>query len=175
MRRTRTYVLLRLLCSVPDIDAVPIVKYLRKTCRSRHTRTAERETGGNHRESQWGDNSVEVTSVSADSRELESPFHHFLCLDMVQIDWELSGCHLSDSAILLEIWERGAMLQTSISIPERSSITFRVNEMAIAAEVSASQRDQDFGFLIEVEIDAPGMWYPHGYIPAWQIPTDPQR
>jgi hypothetical protein len=89
---------------------------------------------------------------------------------MVQIDWELSGRHLSDSAILLEIWERGAMLHTSIPIPERSSITFRVNEMAIPAEVSASQRDPHFGFVIEVGIHAPGMWFPHGYTPAWPAP-----
>jgi hypothetical protein len=118
---------------------------------------------------------VDVTSVSADSRELESPFRHFLCLDMVQIDWEVCGCRLSDSAILLEIWERGAMLQTSISIPERSSITLRVHEVAIVAEVSASKRDEEFGFLIEVEIDAPGIWFPHGYIPAWRLPADPQQ
>jgi hypothetical protein len=112
---------------------------------------------------------VDVTSVSADIRELESPFRHFFCLDMVQVDWEPAGRHLSDSAILLEIWERGATLHTSVSIPERSSITLRVNELAIAAEVSASQRDRNFGFLIEVGIDAPGIWFPHGYIPAWRL------
>jgi hypothetical protein len=118
---------------------------------------------------------VEITSVSADTHEAESPFRHFPCLDMVQIDWELSGCRMSESAIMLEIWERGALLQTSIPIPERSSITFRVNEMTVAAEVSSSQPDQDFGFLIEVGIDAPGTWFPHGYMPAWQLAADPRR
>ena len=118
---------------------------------------------------------VEVTSVSADSHEPESPFHHVLCLDMVQIDWELNGCHLSDSAILLEIWERGAMLQTSLPIPERSSIRLRINQSAIAAEVSACRGDQNFGFLIDVNVDAARMWFPHGYVPAWRLPADPQR
>jgi hypothetical protein len=136
---------------------------------------SERETGGNRLGTQWRCNSVEITSVSPDSHEAESPFRHYPCLDMVQIDWELSGSQMSESAILLEIWERGALLQTSTPIPERSSITFRVNEMTVAAEVSSSQPDQDFGFLIEVGIDAPGMWFPHGYIPAWQLPADPQR
>ena len=117
---------------------------------------------------------MEISAVSADSHEPESPFHHFPCLDMVQIDWEPGGGQMSESAILLEIWERGAMLQTSIAIPQRSSITLRVNEMTVAAEVSSSQPDQDFGFLIEVEIDAPGMWFPHGYMPAWQLAADPQ-
>jgi hypothetical protein len=129
----------------------------------------------NRHGNQRGNNSVEVTSVFADKRELEPPFRHFLCLDLVQIDWELAGYHLSDSAILLEIWERGAMLQTSISIPEKSTITFRVNGMAIAAEVSASHRDQNCGFIIEVEVDARGLWFPQGYIPAWRLPADPQR
>ena len=100
---------------------------------------------------------------------------HVLCLDMVQIDWELNGCDLSDSAILLEIWERGAMLQISLPIPEKSSITLRVDQRAIAAEVSACRRDQNFGFLIDVNVDAPRMWFPHGYVPAWRLPADPQR
>jgi hypothetical protein len=114
---------------------------------------------------------VEVTSVSADSHEPESPFRHFLCLDMVQIDLELNGCHLSDCAILLEVWERGGMLQTSVPIPERSSITLRVNQRVIAAEISACRRDQNFGFLIDVNVDAPRMWFPHGYVPAWRLPA----
>ena len=118
---------------------------------------------------------MEVTSVSADSLEPESPFRHVLCLDMVQIDWELNGCHLSDSAILLEIWERGAMLQTSLPLPERSSITLRINQSAIAAEVSACRGDQNFGFLIDVNVDAPRMWFPHGYVPAWRLQADPER
>src|ERR1019366_7633283 len=80
---------------------------------------------------------------------------HVLCLDMVQIDWELNGCHLSDSAILLEIWQRGAMLQTSLPIPEKSPVTLRVDQRAIAAEVSACRRDQNFGFVIDVNVDAP--------------------
>jgi hypothetical protein len=116
-----------------------------------------------------------VTSVSANNHEPESPFRHFFCLDMVQIDWERNGCCLSDRAILLEIWERGAGLQTSLPIPKRSSMTLRVNQGTIAAEVSACRRDKNFGFLVDVNVDAPGIWFPRGYIPAWRRPADGGR
>jgi hypothetical protein len=91
---------------------------------------------------------------------------------MVQIDWALKGCHLSDSAILLEIWEHGATLQTSLPIPERSSLTLRLNQRAVAAEISACRRDQNFGFLIDVNVEAPRTRFPHGYVPAWRLPAD---
>jgi len=100
-----------------------------------------------------------------------TPSRHVPCMDMVHVDWEPeAGQSLSESAIMLEIWERGALLQTSLPIPKGSSITIGATRDTIAAEVSACERDNSFGYLIEVNVGAAEKWFPYGYTPAWCRP-----
>jgi hypothetical protein len=50
---------------------------------------------------------------------------HVQCLDVVKVGFSSdSGAPSHDCAILLEIWDRGALLQTSVPIPEGAPISF---------------------------------------------------
>jgi hypothetical protein len=92
-------------------------------------------------------------------------------MDMVQIGWAEAGCPQSEQAIMLEIWDRGALLQTSLPIPRESSITITAPQDGITARVSECARDNSFGFLIQLDVDEPAKWFPGGYAPKWLLPV----
>jgi hypothetical protein len=94
---------------------------------------------------------------------------HFACLDLVRI---VNGCALPEDAVLMEIWEHGATVQTSVPIAAGSTIGIVVEQKEVAGEVTRCEADQDFGYLVDVDISEPNEWFPKGYRPAWQKGSD---
>lgn len=89
---------------------------------------------------------------------------HIHCLDMFRVTAPPGGMNsFSDCAILLEIWAFGGLLQTNIAIPERTIISIPSVGAGILAKVVSCHQD-DFGFMVEIEVNSPG-WFPEGYIP----------
>ena len=72
-----------------------------------------------------------------------------------------------DCAILLEIWDRGGLLQTSNAIPEGSVIQLESIRQGIAANVVFCEQDA-YGFLVRIEIPGPS-WFPEMYTPPHLI------
>jgi hypothetical protein len=91
---------------------------------------------------------------------------HFACLDMVRI---AAGCAAPENAVLLEIWEHGAVVQTSFPIAAGSTIGIVVQQQKeIAGEVTRCEADHGFGYLVDVEINRSDEWFPKGYLPTWR-------
>jgi hypothetical protein len=88
---------------------------------------------------------------------------------MVQVEYSQSDGHSSsESAILLEIWEGGALVQTSLPSAKGASIIVVVNkQMEIAAEVCKCEQDGEYGYLLQIEVQTPKQWFPLGYVPEW--------
>ena len=83
---------------------------------------------------------------------------------MVQLSWPTAEAAAIEDAILLEIWDQGAKLQTSSPIPDGTRVKIQAARKSIDAEVFSQQRDHNFGFLIDLEIHSPA-W--RNYSPAW--------
>ena len=92
---------------------------------------------------------------------------HYACADMVQIDCDSA----SELAILLEIWEGGGVVQTSFPIAAGSLIAIAVEKTRVAAEVVKCERDHNFGYLIDIDVNAPAKWFPQAYVPVWHRPA----
>ena len=89
---------------------------------------------------------------------------HYACADMVRID----SASASELAMLLEIWESGGIVHSSLPIPAGSPIAIAVeNKPEIAAEVTGCEPDADYGYLLNIGVHAPTKWFPFAYIPAW--------
>lgn len=86
---------------------------------------------------------------------------------MVQIDCESA----SELAILLEIWEGGGVVQTSFPIAAGSPVAIAVEKTRVAAEVTKCEPDHDFGYLIDIDVQPRGKWFPQAYVPAWHSPS----
>lgn len=82
---------------------------------------------------------------------------------MVRIDCESD----SELAIVLEIWEGGAVVHTSFPIVAGSSIALAVDKTQVAAAVTKCEPDHHFGYLIDIDVASSTQWFPQGYIPAW--------
>src|SRR5882672_2968530 len=93
---------------------------------------------------------------------------HSQCLDMVAVEWaDSTGNRSSESAIVLEIWEGGALLNTSATVVPGSELTIRAPKNTFTGHVVKCSRDLDFGFLVEVDA------VPSSYRPAWTLPVQP--
>jgi hypothetical protein len=88
---------------------------------------------------------------------------------MVRIDCDSA----SEVAILLEIWVGGGVVQTSFPIAAGSPIAIAVEKTRVAAEVTKCERDHDFGYLIDIDVAVPNLWFPQAYVPTWHSPAVP--
>ena len=79
-------------------------------------------------------------------------------------------CQASELAIVLEVWEHGATVQTSFPVAAGSPVGLAVEQKELAAEVTRCEADQGFGYILDLEIPATDEWFPRGYEPAWQSP-----
>jgi hypothetical protein len=95
----------------------------------------------------------------------------FLCLDMLRVSWtNSSGRGSSDCAILMEIWDSGAILQSEATIPAHSTVTIAAPSGPVQAEVCSCTQD-DYGYLIEVTVDPSQPWFPKAYRPVHLMAT----
>jgi hypothetical protein len=93
---------------------------------------------------------------------------HIQCLDVIKILYSKGSERiLHDCAILLEVWEGGGLLQSSVGIPEGSMILLESVGHGIRAKVLSSEQDR-YGFLIQIEIQESG-WFPDVYMPPHVI------
>ena len=99
------------------------------------------------------------------------PEEHFLCLDLLQVTWELPAAKSSECGILLEIWRSGGLLQTSAAIPEGSVLTMPAAGGLVHAEVRSCTQD-DHGFLVQIRVDPTDGWFPTVYHPPYLLPKD---
>lgn len=99
----------------------------------------------------------------ASVRGAEYSQKHYACADMVRINCDSA----SELAILLEIWESGGVVQTSFPIAPGSPVGIDVEKTHVDAEVTRCEPDQDFGYLIDINVDSATSWFPVAYVPAW--------
>lgn len=95
----------------------------------------------------------------------------YLCLDVLRVSRAGESKPLCDSAILLEVWGRGGLLQVSTLIPEGSILEVAAQDGPIRATVSSCTAD-DYGCLVEFEVDSSANWFPKGYNPPYLRPSD---
>jgi hypothetical protein len=96
---------------------------------------------------------------------------HVHCLDVVKVGFSsASGGKSHDCAILLEIWDQGALLQTSIAIPVGDVVAFESIAQGISAKVISCEQDS-YGFLVQVVVTE-SQWFPGGYTPPHIIWPD---
>jgi len=93
---------------------------------------------------------------------------HIHCLDVLKVTFTPGTDGKShDCAILLEIWDRGALLQTSIAIPQGAPISFDSIGDGVPAQVVSCDQDS-YGYIVEVAVEQP-RWFPEGYTPPHVI------
>lgn len=91
---------------------------------------------------------------------------HVQCLDMLRVESASGSAQpFHECAILLEIWDSGGLLQTSMAIPEETSISIPSIANGLPAKVVACERD-DYGFLVKIAVSEPG-WFPESYTPPY--------
>lgn len=95
----------------------------------------------------------------------------FACLDLCDFRW--SGTHAADPegsefAILLEIWHSGGLFQTSNAIPKHSTVAIVTANGPVNGKVRSCEQD-DYGFLVEVRVAEPQIWFPRAYQPAYLL------
>jgi hypothetical protein len=95
----------------------------------------------------------------------------YLCLDVLRVSRAGDSKPLCDCAILLEVWERGGLLQTSSVIAKGSILDVTSPDGPVRATVSSCTAD-DYGCLVEFEIDSSARWFPMGYNPPYLRPSD---
>jgi hypothetical protein len=90
---------------------------------------------------------------------------------MVGVSWILGSDEASsECAILMEIWDSGAVLQTDTAIPKNSIVTLGTPNGPVDAKVSSCKQD-DYGFLIEVTVNPSERWFPKSYQPVYLMAT----
>lgn len=96
---------------------------------------------------------------------------HIQCLDVLKVGFSPQQDGKShDCAILLEIWDCGALLQTSVAIPKGVPISIESIGDGVPAEVVSCEEDS-YGFLVQVAVRQ-GQWFPEGYTPPHVIWPD---
>jgi hypothetical protein len=89
---------------------------------------------------------------------------HVQCLDVLKVGFSSeSGRASHDCAIILEIWDHGALLQTSVPIPKGSPISFETIGKGVPAKVVSCEEDS-YGFLLQVDVPQ-SPWFPDAYTP----------
>jgi hypothetical protein len=74
----------------------------------------------------------------------------------------------SETAIIVEIWQDHAALQTTRFIAPGSAITIDGEPGHVNGEVATCTRDGDHGYLTEVE--CPGLYSAPGRVGPWLMP-----
>jgi hypothetical protein len=95
----------------------------------------------------------------------------YLCLDLLRVTWKEASTTLCDSAILLEVWENGGLLQTSAAIQQGSAVDIASPLGSFRAIVSSCVTD-DYGNLLEISVDPSASWFPSGYKPPYLLRSD---
>jgi len=88
---------------------------------------------------------------------------------MLNLEWQPSNDQTSEPVVMLEVWPTGAILHGGSPIPVGAAVTLVVDNGKVPGHVVECGKDDDFGFLVEVGIDAPERWYPRAHSPAWQL------
>ena len=96
---------------------------------------------------------------------------HYLCLDVLHVDFESLGKPARDCAILLEIWDRGGLLQTSKPVAEGSILDIKSASGSVKATVNSCEGD-DYGFVMEIAVESSASWFPEGYCPPYLKPSE---
>jgi hypothetical protein len=95
---------------------------------------------------------------------------HVQCLDMLRVESASGSAQpFHECAILLEIWDSGGLLQTSMAIREETIISIRSIADGLPAKVVSCEQD-DYGFLVKIAISEPG-WFPESYTPPYVMPS----
>ena len=98
---------------------------------------------------------------------------HFKCLDVLNLEWESSQhARCGEPVVMLEVWDTGAILHGGSDIPVGAVVKLTVEDGKVPGHVVKCAKDNDFGFVVVVGIDAPEQWFPTGHLPAWQLDTD---
>jgi hypothetical protein len=93
---------------------------------------------------------------------------HVHCLDVLKVTFPSGADRKShDCAILLEIWDHGALLQTSIPSPEGAPISFESIGDGVPAQVVSCDQDS-YGYIVKVAVEQPS-WFPEAYTPPHVI------
>jgi hypothetical protein len=95
----------------------------------------------------------------------------YSCLDVLRVSWRGASKTLCDCAILLEIWDSGGVLQTSNAIAEGSVVDVESPQGPVRARVTSCETD-DYGCIVEIEVDPGESWFPAGYNPPYIRPSD---
>jgi hypothetical protein len=82
---------------------------------------------------------------------------------MVKLAWDTSQ---TESAILLEIWNSGGLLQTDCPVPAGSSVRISSPKSTVCARIDSCNED-DYGYLLEFSVVGGGDWFPETYRPAY--------
>src|SRR5580658_6729408 len=73
------------------------------------------------------------------------------CLDMIPMEWSVSGRQCSESGILVEIWRTGGLLQTSAPLPADCQVQLELTGRTVQARVTSCEQD-DYGYLVQVTV-----------------------
>lgn len=89
---------------------------------------------------------------------------HIQCLDVLKVAFPSgNGAASHDCAILLEVWDQGALLQTSVPIPQGSAISLASIGNGLPAEVLSCEQDR-YGYILQIAVREP-RWFPEIYHP----------
>ena len=92
----------------------------------------------------------------------------YLGLDLLRV---VAGQHLSECAILLEIWKSGCLLLTSKPITAGAGLDICLESGAVHATVDSCQQDP-YGFVVGVTVNVPGGWFPGVCHPTNLLPKE---
>jgi hypothetical protein len=94
---------------------------------------------------------------------------HMHCLDMLRVESASGSAHpFHECAILLEIWDSGGLLQTSMAIPEETIVSIPSVANGLSAKVVSCEQD-DYGFLVKIAVSE-AAWFPERYTPSYIMP-----
>jgi hypothetical protein len=95
---------------------------------------------------------------------------HYLCLDLLSATFEGPAPVQTGSAILLEIWETGGLLQTGFETPPDYAVCLSSSQGTVLGRVASCVEDE-YGYLVEFAVDSPKDWFPEGYRPPYLVPV----
>jgi hypothetical protein len=102
--------------------------------------------------------------LAGDALEVDSGRHR--CLDLLRVSWKDASTTLCDYGILLEVWEDGALIQTSIALLQGAEVDLECSHGCFRATVKSCESDE-YGNLLEISVDPSASWFPSGYKPSY--------
>jgi hypothetical protein len=91
----------------------------------------------------------------------------YFCMDLLRVSWGQSPSQ-SESAVLLEVWNTGGLMQTEAALPADSSAVLTFSGGVARCRITSCAQD-DYGYLIEFSTDPGGNWFP-AYSPPYLVP-----